>query len=166
MTTNWLPPLIKFEDFDGDWERYINELFAIFYRDFIESQPKYQNKWVRCRRDLIKGKEAAFWHCISEGPDENDRIPDIRRCERISWIRSVIEHSWDDNVDCWPVPKKGETWWLLWLNEEYLVVLAERHRKRDGFKYMQFVTAYCTEKEHRKDKLRKQRDDYNKGKNG
>jgi len=104
VTTNWLPPLIKFEDFDGDWERYINELFAIFYRDFIESQPKYQNKWVRCRRDLIKGKEAAFWHCISEGPDEKDRKPDIRRCERISWIRSVIEHSQDDNVDCWPVP--------------------------------------------------------------
>lgn len=162
----WLPELIKLEDFNGDWNRYIDEVFSIFYRDFIENQPKFQNKWVRCRRDLIKGKEAAFWHCTSEGPDENNRTPDIKRCERIGWIKTVIEHSDSPKVDYWSVRRRGETRWLLWFNEEFLIVLGERLRKRDGFKYMQLITVYCTEEEHRKEYLRKERDEYSRAKNG
>jgi hypothetical protein len=162
---DWLPELIKLENFNGDWNRYIDEVFSIFYRDFIENQPKFQNKWVRCRRDLIKGKEASFWHCTSEGPDENNRTPDIERCERIGWIKAVIEHSDSPKVDCWS-RRRGEIRWLLWFNEEFLIVLGERHRKRDGFKYMQLITVYCTEEKHRKDNLRKERDEFTKAKNG
>ena len=88
--SNWLPELLLLEDCDGSWARYVDEVFSIFYRDFIETQPRFQDKWVRCRRDLIDGKEAAFWHCISEGPNENDRRLAIRRCERIGWVRAII----------------------------------------------------------------------------
>jgi hypothetical protein len=163
---DWLPDLIKLEDFDGDWNRYINKVFSIFYENFIEIQPKFQNMWIRCRRDLIKGKEAAFWHRTSEGPDENNRTPDIKRCERISWIKAVIDHSDSFEVDCWSSRRRGEIRWLLWFNEEFLIVLGERQRKRDGFKYMQLITVYCTEEENRKNKLRKERDEFNKSKNG
>lgn len=167
MTTDWLPRLIRLEDYNGEWNRYIDEVFAIFYKDFIESQPKFKDKWVRCRRDLIDGKEAAFWHCISEGSDENNRTPDIRRCERIGWIRAIIENSQDHRVDCWPVKRKSEVRWLLWFNEEFLIVLAERHRKRDRFEYIQFITSYCTYEIQRKEKLRKQKDKHcRKRKNG
>ena len=167
MTAEWLPMLIKLEDHGGDWNRYIDEVFSIFYKDFIESQPKFQGKWVRCRRDLIDGKEAAFWHCISEGAEENKRNPDIRRCERIGWIRTIIEHSQEDEVDCWPVRIRNEVRWLLWYKEEFLIIIAERQRQRDGFQYMQFITSYCTDKNHRKENLRRQRDEhYDKYKNG
>ena len=158
-TPDWLPKLLLLEDYNNRWERYLDEVFSVFYRDFIETQPQFQNKWVRCRRDLIKGKEAAFWHCISKEPNENNRTPDIRRCERIGWVRAIIEHSLSSKVDCWPVRKKREVRKLLWFNEGYLVVLAERHRKRDDFQYMQLITTYCTEKERRKEKLRKSRDE-------
>jgi hypothetical protein len=163
---DWLPDLLLFEDFGGDWQRYEDEIFTIFYKDFIENQPKFQDKWVRCRRDLIKGKEAAFWHCTSEGPDENNRTPDIKRCERIRWIKTIIEHSDSPEVDCWSVRRRGETRWLIWFNEEFLIVLGERQRTRDGFKYMQLITVYCTEEKRRKEKLRKERDEFNKAKNG
>lgn len=157
---DWLPELLLLEDQEGNWERYVDEVFSIFHRDFIETQPRFQNKWVRCRRDLIKGKEAAFWHCISEGPNENDRTLDVRRCERIGWVKAIIEHSLSPNVNCWSARRKGEVRWLLWFNEEYLVVLGERHRKRDNFQYMQLITTYCTDKKHRRKKLRKERDEY------
>jgi len=163
---DWLPSLLRLEDFDGDWERYINEVFSVFYRDFVSSQPKFQNRWVRCRRDLIRGKEAGFWHCTSDGADEFNRIPDLRRCERIGWIRAVIEHYQEDKVDCWANDRRGEKRWLLWLNEEFLVILAERTRKRDGFRYFQLITAYCTDEENRKAKLRKERDGYYRSING
>src|ERR1700682_5971419 len=28
------------------------------------------------------GKEWAFWHCISDGPEDAERLPDLRRLER------------------------------------------------------------------------------------
>ena len=158
--SNWLPELLLLEDCDGSWARYVDEVFSIFYRDFIETQPRFQDKWVRCRRDLIDGKEAAFWHCISEGPNENDRRLAIRRCERIGWVRAIIEHYEDPDVDCWSERRQGGVRWLLWYNEEYLIVLEERHRKRDNFDYMQLLTAYCTEKERRRKTLSKGREEF------
>ena len=52
---------------------------------------------------------------------------------------------------------------LIWLQEEFLVVLAERTRKRDGFAYFQLVTAYWTPEEARKAKLRRERDEARNG---
>jgi len=160
----WLPPLLLLEDYGGDWDRYINEVYAIFHRDLIESQPKYERLWVRCRRDPIcDGKEAGFWHCISYGKDEKERMPELQRCERISWVRSVIENYNRPEVDNWTNKRGSDIRHLLWVDENYLVVLAERIRKRDGFKYMQLITAYCTVEEHRRRKLRAERDDRKNG---
>ncbi len=154
-----LPALLCLTDYGGDWDRYIEKVFSVFYRDFIESQPKFLNRWVRCRRDPIcRGKEAGFWHCVSEGPTENDRTPDLRRCERIGWVRFAIEHVGRAGVDHWTNTRHGETRHLIWLREEFLVILAERSRASDGFAYLQLITAYCTADEHRKRKIRKERD--------
>jgi len=154
-----LPPLLELAGFDGDWQRYIDAVFGEFHRDFIASQPKLKGRWVRCRRDPIyDGKEAGFWHCTSEGPDEAQRIPDLRRCERIRWIRYAIEHVDFVGIDHWTNCRGNETRHLLWVNEEFLVVVAERRRKRDGFQYLQLITAYCTLQESRKEKLRRERD--------
>lgn len=155
----WLPRLLKLEDYNGNWKHFIDKAFSIFYRDFIQTQPLCRGLWVRCRRDYVcDGKEAGFWHCISEGSDEQNRTPDLRRCERIAWVRAVIEHSNDETVDCWTNDRSGEKRQLLWFNEEFLVVLAERTRRRDRFKYLQLITAYYTFEEHRKAKLRNERD--------
>lgn len=154
-----LPPLLELSDFDGDWKRYIDTVFGEFHRDFLSSQPKLNRRWVRCRRDPIyDGKEAGFWHCTSEGPAEDERIPDLRRCERIRWIRYAIEHDEVVGVDHWTNRRGNEIRHLFWVNEEFLVVVGERIRKRDGFQYMQLITAYCTMEESRKRKLRKERD--------
>lgn len=154
-----LPPLIRFDDHEGNWDKYINAVFALFHRDFIATQPKFRDKWVRIRRDpTYKGKEAGFWHCTSEGPSEHDRTPDIRRCERIAWIRFAIEHFDAPGIDCWTNHRHGEERHLIWIEEQFLVVLAKRKRERDGFEYFQLVTAYSTPEESRKQKLRRERD--------
>lgn len=163
----WLPGLILLSDHGDQWQKYIDAVFAIFYRDFIESQPKFKGCWVRCRRDPIyDGKEAGFWHCTSEGSNEEKRIPDLRRCERIGWVRAILEHAEDPHVNSWSNTHHGELRWLLWFQEEFIVIVGERIRKRDGFRYFQLITAYVTEEEHRKRKLRKERDDYYNSLNG
>jgi hypothetical protein len=150
---DWLPSLVRREDYDGNWDKYINAVFAVFYRDFIETQPKFRGKWVRCRRDpMCDGKEAGFWHCVSEGPDEERRTPDLRWCERIAWARPVIEHAGVEGVDIWVQRKGRDRRVHIWYRECYLVVLGDHGR------YCQLVTAFCTDREHTKQKKRRERD--------
>ncbi len=159
----WLPPLVSLNDHGGNWQRYIDAVYAVFYHDFIASQPRYNGLWVRCRRDPIcDGKEAGFWHCTSEGRDEVQRTPDLRRCERIGWVRAVIENAADASVDVWPSVRGSETRWVLWFGEEFLVVLAPRPWKAERPRYMQLITAHCTLTEHEKRRLRKDRDEARK----
>lgn len=86
-----LPSLIKFDDYDGNWEEYENALYSIFRSTFIENKQYFQGKPVGIFTDkMYHGKEKTFWHVISEGKNEFNRIPEMRRCERITWIESFI----------------------------------------------------------------------------
>jgi hypothetical protein len=72
----------------------------------------------------------------------------------------MIEHAPDKSLSVWKDERKKpgkprQTRVLIWLESlDYLVVLAERPRA------MILVTAYCTDIESHRDKLRKERDEY------
>jgi hypothetical protein len=151
-TSEWLPPLELFESYNGDWNKYVNALYEFFKRDFIEAQPKFDGQKIFLKRcPLINGKDATFWHIISEGDTESSRIPEIRRCERIRWPRPIIEHSGESNIKLWKNNRKGENRICIWLEtREYLVVLAVR---KD---YILFWTSYPVTRNHQKDKLQKE----------
>ena len=155
---DWVPPLILMADHGHSWQSFVAAVYAVFRRDFIASQPRFRGKYVRCRRDPIyDGKEAAFWHCTSEGRTEDERIPDIRRCERIEWVRAIIENCLDKRIDTWETDKRGDLRCYLWFNEEFLVALGNRARS------WQLITAFCTEREHNKRKLRQEREECQNG---
>ncbi len=44
------------------------------------------------KHPLVDGKEYTFYHITHKGNIENDRTPELRRCERIGWARPVIEN--------------------------------------------------------------------------
>lgn len=153
---SWLPFLMKLDEYSGDWPRYIDAIYSVFYRDFIQTHPMFRSRHVTCRRDPIcDGKEAGFWHCTSTGADESNRTPDLRRCERIGWVRALIEHEKDTSVDVWirDSGRKGKSI-QIWFNEEYLVVLGIRKNC-----YL-LVTGYCTDRNHTIWKMQKERDCY------
>ncbi len=86
----WLSSLVLFSDYEGDWNRYLDALYMWFRQDFIDSKPVFQGQRLGLKRyPLSHGKEATFWHIISEGKNEDDRLPDFRRCERIRWPKQV-----------------------------------------------------------------------------
>lgn len=156
----WLPALVRMADCGGDWSRYVEAVYSVFRSDFITSQPKFRGCWVRCRRDPLElNKEAGFWHCTSGGEDERLRTPELRRMERIGWVRAVIEHAADPLVAQWiRSPAQSQPRWHLWFREEFLVVLGEHVRTRDGFRYYQLITAFDTLLEHQKIGRRRERD--------
>ena len=156
----WLPPLVLFSDYDGDWERYLDALYDWFKRDFVDSQPVFQGRRLGLKRHpLSKGREATFWHMTSEGKDEEERIPDLRRCERIRWPRPVIEHHGDSQVKYWVTVKRKENRIHIWVQQEdYVVVLADRK----GF--LLPWTAFLVTRDHTRRKLRKEYEIYWKAK--
>ena len=161
---DWLPPLVLFTDYGGDWDAYLAVIYAWFKRDFIDSKPMFQGRRLGLKRHpLAYGKEATFWHLISEGLEEENRIPDFRRCERIRWPRPVIEHESDPKVKYWVSVKRREDRIHIWLEEEdYVVVLADRGN------YLLPWTAFLVTRHHTRQKLRKEFDLYwkNRSKKG
>jgi len=124
----WLPSLVLFVDYNGIWEVYLEAVYSFFKQDFVDSKPVFQGRRLGLKRHpVVNGKEATFWHMISEGKVEEERIPDLRRCERIRWPRPVIENSDDPKVKYWVSIKRYENRIHILLEEEdYLVVLADR----------------------------------------
>jgi hypothetical protein len=152
----WLPSLICLHDFHGDWERYEATLYEIFCRDFMKGDLAYGGLPVRLKRHpVLDGKEATFWHLISEGSVERERLPDLRRCERIGWPRALIEQAADPCLKVWENTRKGEKRVCLWLEaEDYLLILAHRNS------YVLPWTAYMVTEGHRKRKLQREYEDF------
>jgi len=151
-----LPDLILFENYSGDWELYLDAIYSFFKKDFIESKPSYKGIKLGLKKyPMYKNKEATFWHFVSEGEMENERTPDLKRCERIRWPRPIIENPDSDNIKFWE-NKRGlkENICLCFGEWEYLVVL------RKGNNYLIPWTAYCSKYEHTKRKWEKEYNEY------
>ncbi len=157
----WLPPLIRLDEFGGEWSQYVEAVYACFKADFIDSQARCGKRAIRLKRHpLLDGKEATFWHITSEGKQEDKRVPDLRRCERIRWPRPIIEHHTHKSIRCWSNTRTGagrrnERRIVLWLyDDDYVVVLADRGR------YVLLWTAYYVSWAHTRRKLLRDYEEY------
>jgi hypothetical protein len=154
---HWLPKLMCLADYGGVWADYEDAVYEAFCSDVVTHTIVFEDRRVAVRvHPSFRGKEHGFWHCVQEGAVESDRTPDISRCERIRWIRSIIEHATDSSIDQWENWRGSEHNRLFWFAEEYLVVLADRGR------YWLLKTAYCTTEEYRKRKLRTEKELFQK----
>lgn len=145
----WLPASEPLGSHDGDWTRYLNAIYKIFEQDFVVEKPVFRGKRLGLKRyPLYDNKEGTFWHFISEGNVEADRIPDLRRCERIRWPKPSINLCDSRGVLVWQEEKGNESRIHIYLEHEaYLVVLNER---KD---YILPWTAYYVDREHQRSKL-------------
>ena len=151
---SWLPDALWYSDFDGDWEKFLATVYQIFERDFKKSRPSYRGFPLKYDSRIEDGKEAVFWHLISQYDKKTgNREMDLRRCERIPWPSPIIEHSQDKQLSGWKNKRGKEIRILLWLEEmDYLVVLKESRNT------VILLTAYCTDRDHTRNKLRSERE--------
>lgn len=154
MTTlpDWLPPLITLEQSHGNWDEYLDAIYAAYLAEYVRKPLAFQGRPVnRKRHPEVSGKEATFWHMISEGKTEAERVPDLRRCERIRWSRAIVEHAGTPWVNGWEGQRQGEARVHLWLPAgEFLVVLAKRAD------YFVLWTAFPVTEEHQKRKRQRE----------
>lgn len=148
-----------------EWNKYEEVLYDVFIHDFVYSKPLFEGKPVNIRKHpIVLEREQAFFHITSvdktfnpENPD--DRIPDIKRCARIKWVRKIIENYLCNEGCCslikyWRELYKGrERIHLLFEEVRFLVIVEERET------YNLLITAYYIEYDHQlRKKLKKYRE--------
>lgn len=149
---DWLPARVCLPECGGDWNLYLDVIYRAFRTDFVDTAPLMSGARCGLRHpELIEGKEGTFWHIISEGLTEEERIPDLRRCERIRWPRPMIESHGSNRIRCWRYRRNGDRRISIALQDfTYLLVLVDRGS------YVLLLTAFPVEMERRREKLRRE----------
>lgn len=143
------PALIPFE---GEWSEYEDRVYEAFLDCFVRTEVRFRGMPVKAQyRPETHGKGFSFWHVISEAPhpgnrNEEDRTPDLRRCERIRWIAWAIAQAANgiEGFSWWENQRGRETGVVIWAEPwDFAVILAKRRE------YYLLKTAYSNLKPHR-----------------
>lgn len=133
-----LGDIITLSDFDGFFDNYNEHLYNIFISDLFNNKMLYRNKPVSLKSfPKEHDKESSFFHLtckdFSGSHLESDRSLDLRRCERLHWIKPSIEtnHLLECKQECFLTyvkEYKGKKRYHL-LNEydRYIIILEERN---------------------------------------
>lgn len=156
MNPHWLPGLVIWDQTAGEtWDAYEKRLFHVFQQEFGSGGILFHGEPVRFRRMPYTGHyPEAFIHLTTcrQGDDEA-RLSDIARSERIRWPRPVIERHPSCGVCGYSACTKPWVWQTrkkvkIYLpNQQYLVILEKRSD------YWVLITAYHLERSHSIEKI-------------
>ena len=86
-----LPELIYLEDYKGNYQLFIDAVYAVFERDFITHKATFGSHQLKMKyHPAFQERAYTFYHMTHEGDIETDRTPDLRRCERMPWARRAF----------------------------------------------------------------------------
>lgn len=129
----------KGEDSTAKWPNYIEDIYAEFRSTAADAGLCFRGWPVVCPymepqkgappKQPYQGKHFSFWHSISTGQKEDDRVPDFPRCERIRWIGWCIRNAenpalvrwWENERRSLRGPKTHVPLWLF--DHDYAVIL-------------------------------------------
>ena len=97
ISLNNLPLIIELNDFGGNYASYIDAVYEIFHNDFIKHKAHFGSHELKMKfNPIFQDRAYTFYHMTHEGEVESERLPDLRRCERIGWAKPSVE-----NVEIW-----------------------------------------------------------------
>ena len=157
MVDTQLPPLVEF---GGDWQEYEDTLYPIYMDTIVHGTLVFEGKNVRYERyPTYKDKDYSFWHITSTGSNEEERVPEFDRCERIRWVSWLIEnYRSDPRISWWENKRGAKTHIIVWFDDEdidesFAVIL----KKLSGFVLLK--SAYCI-RGHRRATFVKEREEF------
>lgn len=165
---DWLPAMASVNPWT---EATYDMLYGIFCRDIRDASLKYAGLDVWIFRDMEDGKEAIFWHLTSrkkmaekiprrkrkflpaeQEDTEQERLPDPRRCERLPWVRPLIEHPAEPEVLAWDYKEGDETIkTYIWMQDYDFVVIMKK--LPDGKRRL--ITSFYVDSEYKRDDFTK-----------
>lgn len=163
-----LPEKIYLESYNGNYSQFIDKVYQVFKHDFIDSKPHVENLVFRLKLNpKYQDRAYTFYHMTHEGNDEKNRIPDLRRCERMPWYRPGIENTEIFSLNFWEEERKGKNRICIWLevnddetinhwNNNYFIILDVRDY------YILPWTAFCAEYHNQVIKKQKEYNEWKK----
>lgn len=143
-TPSFLPPMLNL---DGQWDTVLSRLYAIFVKDFKESQTCHRGIKV-IYNSTIKadglGKEEGFWHVVSKfDGNTGERLIDYPRAKRLPWAKPLMESPERLEIKVWQYKEgtadKGLRTYI-WLEDYKYALILQRKRK-----VFYWVTAFYVE---------------------
>ena len=103
-----LPKIIELQEFGGNYSSYIDAVYEIFHNDFIKNKTHFGSHELKMKfNPIFQNRAYTFYHMTHEGEVEDDRLPDLRRCERIGWAKPCIENVATWNLRFWRQARKN-----------------------------------------------------------
>ena len=155
-TCDNLPELIKLNQYNGDWKEYEEKLYSVFKEAFIDNTQYFLGKPIGIFTDkMYNNKEKTFWHVISEGPSEFERNPELRRCERVGWINTIVNLIYCNNCEeiyKWKYRHSNKKFrYKIWCRKTNFIVILEERKNT-----FMLMTAYIVKYNHTKEKLERE----------
>lgn len=154
-----LPELLFLEDFGGNYSEYIEAVYRVFHQDFVATKARFRGEALRLKfNPIYQDKAYTFYHMTHKGEDEQNRVPDLRRCERLPWAKPVIGRCDEWKLKIWEQTRTGKggtknrlcIWLELADEPDYIIILDVR----EGYKLL--WTAFVLEYPHEKRKRQKE----------
>ena len=136
---SWLPDLVSVDPWSD--ETY-NNLYNIFCREIRDYSLYYKAYPVSIYKDMEDGKEKIFWHLTSreskikktprrkkkyQNSEKGPRLPDLRRCERLQWIKVFITQARNSELLSFDYEEGDKTIkTYIWFKEEKFVVILKK----------------------------------------
>ncbi len=141
-------------------------LYAIFCRDIRDYNLRYNGHDAWIFPDTEDGKEVIFWHLTTrkvkpqkiprrkrkfypeeQADTDTKRQPDLRRCERLPWVKSLIEHPSALEVLTWDYEEGDRTIkTYIWIKDHDFVVIMKKY---SGGK-RRLITAFYVDMEYKR----------------
>ncbi len=148
----------------AEFKLYEDNSYNLFMQLYENLSLFFENKPVKMKHyppDYTP--RSGFYHLTCENYDhtgnEEDRVPNLKRYERIQWPKAIIENIQKDcpHLRVWKNKRHGKTNILILCVElKYVIVLSERTN------YLLLTTAYPIEYEHTMRKMLKEYELYKK----
>lgn len=149
-----LPAKLFLNDFQGNYKVYIDAVFAVFKRDFIK-QKAYFGFYVLGLQyhPCFQDRAYTFYHMTHKGEVESERVPDLRCCECMPWVRPTVEQTVNDKLRFWEQERSNRPRVCIWLEveDDYFVILDVRKI------FVLLWTAFVAEHSH---EVRKKQKEY------
>lgn len=147
---DWLP-----DTFPGNsWNESTYELlYKIFQNDFVENKLSYRSYSVWFFAEKEDGKEVVFWHLTSQNDKTTgERLPDLRRSERLPWARPMLDNPDKPEVLDWDYEEgDGTIKTYVWLKDYNYLIIMKKYR--DGARRL--ITSFWIEYQNFRNKLDK-----------
>lgn len=150
---DWLPEMFPVNPWT---EKSYDSLYVVFRRDFINNQPNYRGYVVFIFPEQEDGKEKIFWHLTSRDDKETgERLPDLRRSERLPWVRPMIDNTLQPEVWDWDYEEgDGTIKTYVWLKDFDFVVILKKYDNGNR----RLVTSFWLEYSNTKKKMQEKYD--------